>query len=280
MDENIDQEPTREFKVKSERKLKSWSKFIAVFLIATSGVLGSLGLVDNLNTREVIEEPIMDEPFQMTFSEEMEDRFTRSFLDISSFFYGKIETRMVLSLINLEFERTPTSYLSFILLHKKTVEVLENITLSIELLFQLEEVGGGISLEAGGDPGELELWLTESGEAIDGMLEFHLFVYARIFSPSIEYLGPVLSLFLVGITLFRYGYTNCFIDRVAFIICGLGGMPLGALLVRHIISLYSFFYLPYLLAMILSFLVCLAFVLKSCSLNLSSASNTSRSHSG
>jgi len=69
MRENIDQAPSREFKVKLEQKLKSWSKFIEVFLIATSGVLGSLGLVDNLNTREVIEEPIMDEPFQMTFSE-------------------------------------------------------------------------------------------------------------------------------------------------------------------------------------------------------------------
>ncbi|MFX0210600.1 MAG: hypothetical protein ACFFDT_31765 [Candidatus Hodarchaeota archaeon] len=187
---------------------------------------------------------------------------------------------MVLSLINLEFERTSTSYLSFILLQKKTVDVLENFTLSIELLFQLEDVGSGISLEARGDPGDLEFWLTESGDAIEGMLEFHLFVYARIFSPSIEYLGPVLSLILVGFTLFRFGYTNYFIDRVAFAICGLGGMPLGALLIRHIIPLYSFFYLPYILAMILIFLVCLTFVLKSCSFGLSSSSNTSRSHFG
>ncbi|MFQ6124554.1 MAG: hypothetical protein ACE5R6_08125 [Candidatus Heimdallarchaeota archaeon] len=221
----------------------------------------------------------MDEICQLTFSEGKEERYTRSFLDFSSVFIGKIETRMVLSLIHLEFERIPTSYLSFILLRRKTVEVLENFTLSIELLFQLEEVGGGISLEAGGDPGELELELTESGDAIEGLLEFHLVVYARIFSPSIEYLGPVLSLFLVGITLFRFGYTNCFIDRVAFAICGLGGMPLGALLVRHIIPLYSFFYLPYLLVMILFFLTCLALILKSCFFNPSSTSNTSCSHS-
>ncbi len=275
MRENKDQETGREFQVKLEQKLKSWSKFIAVFLIATSGVLGSFGLIDNINTREVIEEPILDELFQVTFLKEKEDSYSRSFQDFSSYFFGKIDTRMVLSFTYLEFKRTSTSYLSFILLRKNNIEMLENFTLSIELLFQLEEVGSGISLEADGNPGGFELWLTESGDSFEGMLEFHLFVYARIFSPSIEYLGPVLSLILVGLTLFRFGYTNYFIDRIVFAICGLGGMPLGALLVRHTIPLYSFFYLPYLLAMIFTFIVCLIFILKSCSLGLSSSSNTS-----
>lgn len=280
MREKIDHKPSWEFKEKSERKRKSWIKIIAVLLVAISGVFGSLGLVDNLNTREVIEEPIMNELFQITLSIDKEDRYIQSFRGYSSFFVGKIETRMILSLKNLKLERSPTSYLTFLLLRKKTFEVIENLTFSIELLFQLEEFGGGISLEAGGNPGEFELLLTELGDTIEGMLEFHLFVYARIFSPTIEYLGPVLSLFLVGITLFRFGYTKCIINRVTFIIFGLGGMPLGTLLIRYTTPLYSYFYLPYLLAMILFFLVCITFILKSCSFNLASTSNTNRSHLG
>ncbi len=280
MRENIDHKLSWEFKEKLERKWKSRIKIIAVIMVATSGVLGSLGLIDNLNTRELIEEPIMNELFQVTLSVDKEDRYIRSFQGYSSFFVGKIETRLILSLKNLELERSLTSYLSFLLLRKNTVEILENLTFSIELLFQLEEVGGGISLEAGGNPGELELWLTKLGDAIEGILEFHLYVYARIFSPTIEYLGPVLSLFLIGFTLYRFVYTNCIINRVAFIICGLGGMPLGTLLIRYSTPLYSYFYLPYLLAMILTFLICLTFIRKSCSFSHSRTSNTNRSRLG
>ena len=266
MRENTGKKMERVFEEeKLTRKWKHYSKFVAIVLIATSGVLCSLGLVDSMNTREIIEDPVIDEPIRVIFPL---DRFTRSFQDFSAVFLGKIETRVFMQLTHLEFESNSSVSLSFLLLRKKTIEVIENLTLSLELLFQLKDAGGGISLEAAGNPGEFELWLTETGDFLRGILEFNLFVYARVFSPGIEYLSSAFSLLLAGITLFLFGFTDCRTEQVFFAICGLSGMPLVGLLIRSTTTLYSYFYLPYFGAIVLLFLVCLTLVLKSFSFDV------------
>lgn len=254
-------------KEKLTRKWKARLKLVAIILMAGSGFICSLGLGDSINTHEIVEEPVMDEHYRMGLSEEEEYQYTQNFREFSSSFLGKVETYCFLIPTFLEIERTPTLYLSFLLVHKKVNEVADNFSLSIDLLFQLKEVKSGIVLEAEGDPGEFELRVIETGKAIAGVIEFHLIVYARVFSPSIEYLGPALSLLLTGITLFLLGSANWVVDRVFLILCGLGGMPGGALLLKYTIQFYSYFYLPYLGTVVLLFLFCLALVLNNFSLN-------------
>ena len=268
MDKNEKQATGWGIEGKLTPKWKERIKLVSLILMISSGAIISFGLGDSVNTHNIHEEKIMNEFIRLSLSEENEYQYTHHLRDFSTGFLGNIETSCLLIPSNLNIDNTSSLYFSFLLFDKTSKTVADNITISSSLLFQLNELNSGIVLEAQGDPGEFELQIIETGKVITGQLEFQFIVNARIFSPSVEYLSPALSLLLTGIALSLLGSTNWIIKRVILTIIGLSGMSVGSLLIRSSIKLYSFYYVPYIGSTAILFLLCLVIVIKSFSLEL------------
>jgi len=251
------------------RKWKFRSQILGFLLIITSGLIFAIGVVDNIITQNIVSTPIMDEQIAFFISGEgpqdyLDEANYRDLERFSRSFIGKVHTRCVLILLSIEFEPqmgNPPQYFSFLLNHEN-LGIVENLTLSLELLFQLKEIGSGITLEANGDPGEFELGAVTHPFSSGWRLEFHLFVQAIVLSPQVEYLGSVFSLLLAGITLLLFESVKWILDQMIFTTCGLCGMVMGTLLFRYLTYIYSFYNLQYLGTTFILFIVCLNLVFK------------------